>query len=566
MAVARATSDERKSSGAWWRDAVVYQIYIRSFADSGGDGIGDIAGIRSRLDYLVELGVDAIWITPWYRSPMADGGYDVADYRAIDPLFGSLDDARGLVADAHARGLRIIVDLVPNHTSSAHRWFVEALAAPRGSPARDRYLFRDGRGPGGIQPPNNWSSIFGGAAWTLAPDDGRQPRQWYLHLFDSSQPDLNWSNPEVRAEFESILRFWLDFGIDGFRIDVASFLVKQPGLPDMPPGGVAEPADAVTPSAHPFADREEVHEIYRVWRRIVEGSGHDAVLCGEIALSATRIARYLRPDELQTAFNFDFALRPWDAAGLRGSIDATLASHAAVGAPATWVIGNHDLPRPAFKYGRPAGGRSWVAWDRVAPSDQELGLVRARAAALLTLALPGGAYVYQGEELGLPEVLDLPAEARQDPTFRRSGGADPGRDGCRVPMPWSGDRPPYGFGPDGTRPWLPQPESWARLSVEAESADPGSTLGLYRAALRLRRTHPGFRGDSFRWLSSPAGTFLFARGAGLVCAVNLSVGAMPLPADATVLLASAPVRDGALDPGTAAWLEIPARQTRREPA
>ena len=535
----------------------MYQVYIRSFADSNGDGIGDIAGIRSRLDYLVDLGVDAVWIAPWYRSPMADGGYDVADYRDIDPLFGTLDDASGLILDAHRRGLRVIVDLVPNHTSSAHRWFVDALAAPRGSAERGRYIFRDGRGSAGTEPPNNWLSTFGGAAWTLAPDDGTEPRQWYLHLFDSAQPDLNWDNPEVRAEFESILRFWLDFGVDGFRIDVASLLAKEDGLPDIPAAGIEPPTDGDEPSAHPFVDREGVHDTYRGWRQIVDESGRDAIFCGEIALPAPRIARYLRPDELHTAFNFDFALRRWDADGLRASIDATLASHAAVGAPPTWVLGNHDLPRPVFKYGRTDDVRPWNAWERAAPADQARGLARARAAALLYLALPGGAYIYQGDELGLPEILDLPAEARQDPTFRRSGGADVGRDGCRVPMPWSGDRPPYGFGPAGTRPWLPQPSTWTGLSVAAETRDPGSTLALYRAALRLRRTHPGFAGDAFRWLPGPAGTFEFARSGRLRCAVNLSTVAMPLPADASVLLDSAPVRGGLLAPDSAVWFEMP---------
>jgi alpha-glucosidase len=550
-----AGGSEHPSTAAWWRNAVVYQVYIRSFADSNGDGSGDIAGIRSRLDYLAELGVDAVWITPWYRSPMADGGYDVADYRDIDPLFGRLDDARDLILDAHGRGIRVIVDLVPNHTSSAHRWFVEALGTPRGSAARSRYIFRDGRGPGGTEPPNNWRSIFGGAAWTPAPDDGAVPRQWYLHLFDSSQPDLNWDNPEVRAEFESILRFWLDFGVDGFRIDVAQLLEKDPALPDIPPDRLDSPAGSDEPSDHPFVDREGVHDVYRRWRQIVAGSGRDVIFCGEIALPAPRIARYLRPDELHTAFNFDFALRRWDAAELRASIDATLGSHAAVGAPATWVLGNHDLPRPTYKYGRTDDVRPWNAWERVAPVDPARGLARARAAALMYLALPGGAYIYQGDELGLPEILDLPAEARQDPTFRRTGGADIGRDGCRVPIPWSGDRPPYGFGPEGSRPWLPQPAAWAGFSVEAETADPGSTLSLYRAALRLRRTHPGFAGDAFRWLPGPADTFEFARGGRLRCAVNLSDADMPLPGDAVVLLASGPIHGELLPPDTAVWFE-----------
>lgn len=545
------------SAASWWRGAVVYQIYIRSFADANGDGIGDIAGIRSRLSYLRELGVDAIWITPWYPSPMADGGYDVADYRAIDPLFGTLEDARALIADAHAQGLRVIIDIVPNHTSSEHPWFREALAAPRESAARVRYLFRDGRGSGGTEPPNNWSSIFGGIAWTPAPDDGVEPGQWYLHLFDSSQPDLNWENAEVRAEFESVLEFWLDFGVDGFRIDVASFLMKASGLPDLPAAAIADPVGASEPSSHPYADLEGVHEIYRGWRRIVERHGRDAVLCGEIDLTVDRIARYLSPDELHTAFNFDFVLRPWDADEFRASIDETLASHSAVGAPATWVLGNHDLPRPVFRYGRARDGGPWSALERRVSSDQALGLARARAAALLYLALPGSAYIYQGDELGLPEVLDLPPEVRRDPTFRSSGGADPGRDGCRVPIPWEGAAPPFGFGPPASRPWLPQPAGWSGLTVDAETRDSNSMLALYRAALLIRRTHPGFAGDKFRWLPGPSGTLVFARGDGLHCAVNLSGAAMPLPENCSVLLATFRIRGGALAPDSAAWFEMP---------
>jgi alpha-glucosidase len=553
----------------WWRTAVVYQIYIRSFADANGDGIGDIAGVRSRLWYLSELGVDAIWINPWYPSPMVDGGYDVADYRSIDPLFGSLDDARGLIADAHAAGLRVMIDVVPNHSSAEHPWFREAWSAARGSAARRRYLFRDGRGPGGDEPPNNWRDIFGGSAWAMAPDDGLEPRQWYLHLFDESQPDFNWDDPEVRADFEETLRFWLALGVDGFRIDVASFLLKAPGLPDIPGAPAATSAasfsSAWDPTLHPYENQPGLHEIYRRWRAIANRADREAAFCGEIHLPLAEIAAYLRPDELQTAFNFDFALRPWDAGALRRSIDATLATHAAVGAPATWVIGNHDLPRPAYRYGRDgSSGRPWNGWERLEPSDGSTGLARARAMALAYLALPGSAYVYQGDELGLPEVLDLPAQVREDPTFARSGGADVGRDGGRIPLPWEGQAPPYGFGPPGSRPWLPQPADWSETSVAAESADSGSTLELYRGALRLRRSHPGFDATSFRWLPSPDETLAFGRAGGFVCAVNLSPKPMALPEGATVLLSSAPMADGSLAQDSAAWLEIPTESTMED--
>jgi alpha-glucosidase len=543
----------------WWRDAVVYQVYIRSFADSDGDGEGDIAGIRSRLPYLKDLGVDAIWITPWYPSPMVDGGYDVADYRAVDPRYGGLDDARALIEDAHGAGLRLMIDIVPNHTSAAHPWFREAIAAPRRSAARARYFFRDGHGPAGEQAPNNWRSVFGGPAWAPAPDDGRSPRQWYLHVFDESQPDLNWDNPEVRTDFETTLRFWLSLGVDGFRIDVASFLLKAPGLPDLPDRSeaIARADDQATwdAAAHPYENQPGLHMLYRRWRAIVDSAGRDVAFCGEIHLPAPGIASFLGPNELHTAFNFDFALRPWDAASLRTSIDATLATHAAVGAPPTWVIGNHDLPRPTYRYGRLRAGDRWNAWERIGPADRALGLRRARAAALLYLALPGSAYLYQGDELGLPEVLDLPPEARQDPTFRRSGGSDVGRDGTRVPIPWRGERPPFGFGPDGSRPWLPQPAAWSELSVEAESADPASTLQLYRTALLIRRSHPGLAARDFRWLASPDRTIEFGRADRFVCAVNLSSRPIPLP-PGRVLLASAPLTDDGLEPDATAWLEL----------
>lgn len=540
----------------WWRTGVVYEVYIRSFADGNGDGLGDIPGIRSRLPYLADIGLDAIWITPWYSSPMSDGGYDVADYRAIDPAFGTLADAEGLIRDAHDLGLRVMIDIVPNHTSSAHRWFREALAAAPGSAARARYLFRDGRGSEGAEPPNNWTSVFGGIAWTRVADDAGRPGQWYLHLFDASQPDLAWDNPEVRAELESILEFWLERGVDGFRIDVAHFLVKAPDLPDVRdlPEGVRP-----EPGTHPFLDRDGVHEIYRGWRRVTERHGGTAVFCGEIDLPPERTARYLRPDELHTAFNFDLTRRPWAAGPLRRSIDRTLASHGAVGAPATWVIGNHDLPRPTFRLGRAETAEELDAWTRRADADQTVGARRARAAALLTLALPGVAYVYQGDELGLPEVLYLPAEARQDPTFRRTGGVDIGRDGDRVPIPWSGSAPPYGFGPEGSEPWLPQPREWAGLSVAAEASDPGSTLSLYRAALAIRREHAAFAGEAFRWVGSPDDVLHFEREHGLRCAVNLGAVPFALPAGARVLVRSddPAAAAGPLPPDAAAWYLLP---------
>ncbi len=546
---------------AWWRRAVVYEVYIRSFADADGDGNGDIAGIRSRLPYLRDLGVDAIWITPWYPSPMADGGYDVADYLGIDPLFGTLDGALGLIDAAHATGLRVILDIVPNHTSSAHPWFVEALAADPGSPARARFVFRDGLGPDGGVPPTDRMSIFGGPAWTRVRDARGRPGQWYLHQFDPGQPDLDWRSPEVREAFEAILRTWFERGVDGFRIDVASGLVKDhegqgliaPRPPDPATGAWVSDDD-------PLMNQPGVHDIYRAWRRIADAQDPPRILLGEVhAPSTAAVASYLRADELHGAFNFEFLRCPWEASRLRAVIDETVATHAVVGAAPTWVLSNHDEIRHLTRYGRASTGIGDRRVQERMPSDLALGTRRARAAALLLLALPGSAYLYQGEELGLPEVSDLPEVALRDPTWERSGHAMRGRDGCRVPIPWSGTGVPFGFGPPGTDPWLPQPGTWAALSVEAESADPASMLSLYRAALAIRRRHPGLAGETVRWLPAPGGALVCERGEGFACAVNLSASRLRLPAGAKVLLRSdADAAEGAdLPPDAAAWLEVP---------
>jgi alpha-glucosidase len=539
----------------WWRHAVVYQVYIRSFADSDGDGIGDINGIRGRLPYLRDLEIDAIWITPWYPSPMADGGYDVADYRAIDPLFGSLDDADSLLRDAHALGLRVLIDLVPNHTSERHPWFQAALRDGPGSAARGRYHFVEGRGPNGDEPPNNWPSVFGGPAWARVTEPDGRPGQWYLHVFAPEQPDLDWSNPEVTAEFESILAFWLDRGVDGFRIDVAHALVKEDGLPDLAPEHAA--GGQVPPGQHPHWDRPEVHLIHRAWRRVVDRYDGDRILIGEVGVhDQPRLTEYLRPDELHAAFNFPYMGAPWDAAALRNVIDETLDAHRSVGATPTWVLSNHDATRQVTRLGRRVSGTRRRELDDAQPSDLALGTRRARAAILLTLALPGCAYLYQGEELGLPEVEDLPEELLQDPIWERSGRLVRGRDGCRVPIPWAGDAPPFDFGPAGLTPWLPQPAAWRDLTAAAEGRDPGSMLSLYRAALRLRREHPDFAGDTCDWLSSPVGTLLFARTEGIRCAVNLSDAPMRLPANRRQLLASVTLDGDELPSNAAAWFEL----------
>ncbi|MFG1806410.1 glycoside hydrolase family 13 protein [Streptomyces sp. NPDC049040] len=549
-----ADTPQPEADENWWRGAVIYQVYPRSFADSNGDGTGDLAGVRSRLPYLAELGVNALWFCPWYPSPMADGGYDVADYRDVEPVFGTLAEAEKLISEALALGIRTIIDVVPNHISAAHPWFREALAAGAGSAARERFWFRPGRGEHGELPPNNWPSQFGGPAWTRTTDPDGTPGDWFLNLFDSEQPDLNWNHPDVRAEHEDILRFWFDRGAGGVRIDSAAMVSKDPELPDLP--DPAAGADAVL-AAHPYVDRDELHDIYRGWRRIADSYPGARILVGEVWLpDAERFARYLRPDEMHTAFNFDFLSCPWEADRLRTSIDVTLTAHAPVSAPATWVLCNHDVTRTVTRYGRADTGFDFATKAFGIPTDLELGTRRARAAALLTLALPGSVYLYQGEELGLPEVEDIPLGKLQDPMYLRSADTNPGRDGCRVPLPWGGSASPFGFSPAGgaAEPWLPQPADWASRTAEVQAADPDSMLSLYRAALRLRRGEPGLGDGTFAWLESAPGVLAFRRSPGFVCLVNLADSAAELPEGTDVLLASGPLADGRLPADTAVWL------------
>ncbi|MDX6451851.1 MAG: alpha-glucosidase [Gaiellaceae bacterium] len=536
----------------WWRDAVVYQVYVRSFADSNGDGIGDLAGVLSRLPYLKDLGVDALWFNPWYPSPLADSGYDISDYRSIDPVFGTLAEAENLIAEARGLGIRTIVDIVPNHVSDQHPWFQEALASPAGSAPRDRFWFRPGTGPDGELPPNGWQSIFGGSAWTRSHDASGAPGDWYLHLFAPEQPDLNWTHPDVWAEHEDVIRFWFDRGVAGVRIDSAALLVKDPAL--------SEDTEETGPGEHPFMDRDPLHEIYRRWRAIADSYAEPRVLVGEVWLpDAERFARYLRPDELHTAFNFDFLACPWEPGPMRTSIDSSLAAHAPVGAPATWVLSNHDVTRPVTRYGRDDTSFAFESKREGTPTDLARGTRRARAAALLAMALPGSMYVYQGEELGLPEVEDIPAERRQDPMWLRSGGVDPGRDGCRVPLPWAGQRPPFAFSAEGAgRPWLDLPDNWAPLTVEAQSASTTSMLNLYRSGLHLRRDIAALgsrdQRDDLRWLPSSDSVLAFARGEDFICLVNFGPDPVDLPDGARVLLASSELEGGAVPYDSTVWL------------
>jgi alpha-glucosidase len=549
-------ADQQIATGVpWWRGAVTYQLYIRSFADGNGDGLGDLAGIRSRLGYLAGLGVDAIWVNPWYPSPQADGGYDVADYRDIHPPFGSLDDAVALIEDAHRLGLRVLLDIVPNHTSDEHPWFVAALAAGPGSPQRARYIFRPGRGEDGSLPPNDWRAVFGGPAWDRVSEPDGSPGEWYLHLFDPKQPDLDWTNPQVREEFCDILRFWFDRGADGFRIDVAHGLVKQDGLPDLGTDTehVLAPPDRTD---HPHWDRPEVHDIYRQWRALADSYHPPRVFVAEAwVASPERLAAYLRPDELHTAFDFDFLRAPWSAPDLRRAAEASLEAHESVGAPVMWTLSNHDITRHVSRLGRAhIGGPVELFRKRSGPVDVELGRRRARALLLLELALPGGVYLYQGEELGLEEVQDLPEELLQDPTWERSGHTERGRDGCRVPLPWTTSGPSLGFGT--AAPWLPQPQAWSQLSVEAQEGERDSMLTLYRSALELRRSLPALGAGSrldVRWLELGDDVVAFSREPGFTLVLNVGGDPVQLP-PGEVLLASGPLTDGRLPADAAAWL------------
>ncbi|MBJ7905743.1 glycoside hydrolase family 13 protein [Streptomyces sp. DSM 110735] len=527
----------------WWRDAVIYQVYVRSFLDSTGDGVGDLAGVRAGLPYLKKLGVDGVWLSPFYPSPQHDHGYDVANYRDVDPLFGDLAEFDLLMADARRLGLKILLDIVPNHCSSEHPWFRAALAAAAGSEERARFHFAEGRGPDGAEPPNNWHAMFGGPAWTRT-DDG----QWYLHMFTPEQPDWNWRHPEIPAEFEEVLRFWLDRGVDGFRIDVAAGLYKHPELPDSDdPEADARTRDSVNPLAW---NQPEVHDVWRRWRAVCEEytarDGRERLLVGEVSVPTAREhAAYVRPDELHQAFFFDLLGAPWDADAFRKVISEAMRDIAGTGSTLTWVLNNHDQVRTVTRYGEPA------------PGGSGLGAARARAAALLMLALPGAAYIYQGEELGLPEVVDLPDDVLTDPVFHRTGSRARVRDGCRVPLPWSGQASPFGFttGVEGVRTWLPQPDYFAEYATERALADTRSFWHLYRDGLQLRASLPqlGDGDGTLRWLDTEPGVLAFTRGDGLVCAVNFSTAPTTAPVPGTPLLASGPCPAGELPGSTAAW-------------
>ncbi|MEU2960248.1 glycoside hydrolase family 13 protein [Streptomyces albidoflavus] len=544
------------NDAGWWRQAVIYQVYPRSFADADGDGLGDLPGVTSCLPHLADLGVDAVWLSPFYPSELADGGYDVADYRNVDPRLGTLDDFDAMVTEADRLGLRIMVDIVPNHSSDQHLWFQEALAAGRGSAARERYVFREGRGEGGGLPPTDWPSSFGGPAWTRVADG-----QWYLHLYAPEQPDFNWDHPEVREDFHRTLRFWSDRGVSGFRIDVAHGLAKDLAEPlrDLGADLSYQPGDLPEDGSHPLWDRDAVHEIYRGWRQVFDEYTPPRFAVAEAWVRPSRRTAYASPHGLGQAFNFDFLGARLNASQLRATIDGALADAREAGATSTWVLSNHDVVRHPTRYALPdhftkQDVAAWLLTDGQDPRpDMDLGLRKARAATLLMLALPGSAYLYQGEELGLPEVTGLAREELRDPIWVRSGGTVKGRDGCRVPLPWTHDGAHYGFGTG--EPWLPQPAGWGSYAADLQRGDADSVLELYRAALRLRRDL--VVDEELTWAGSASqtesGLLHFTRTGGWHAVSNLSYQSAALP-EGEVLLSSGPPADGQLPPWTTVWL------------
>ena len=545
----------------WWRDAVTYQIYPRSFADSNGDGIGDIEGIRSRLPYLKKLGIDAIWISPWYPSPQHDHGYDVSDYMDIEPDYGTLLDADLLISQAHDLGIKLIIDVVPNHTSNEHKWFKQALASKPGSPERNRYIFRDGKGVNGELPPNNWKAVFGGCAWERLIEADGTAGQWYLHLFAIEQPDLNWENPEVTSHLEDVLKFWLDRGVDGFRIDVAHGMFKEAGLPDVR----TDPETTMLGTEHkPFWDQEGVHDIYRSWRAIFDSYPGDRMAVAEAWVSpASRIARYVRHDELQNSFNFEMLTTLWQADQIRAKIDNSIEALAEVGAPTSWVFNNHDVVRSLDRLDLGLTNHGDTTFSRQGdPSKLNIarGTLRARSAALMMLALPGGAYLYQGEELAVPEVRDIPEDRLTDPRWKMSGYTDRGRDGCRVPIPWTSN-PVGAFGfssNDSLRPnqaWLPQSDWWGKYSVDSQDGVDGSTLSMYRQALAIRKQEMGLGDGPMEWIQAGQEIVAFKRPGDFACYINFGP-AFELPSKSTILIASALISGQTLPTDTAVWVRL----------
>ncbi|KAI9638540.1 glycoside hydrolase superfamily [Dioszegia hungarica] len=551
----------------WWRQACVYQIYPRSFYDANGDGIGDLKGITAKVPYLAELGVDAVWLSPFYPSALKDGGYDVADYRDVDPRIGTLADFDEMMSAFKANGIKIIVDIVPNHSSDEHVWFQEALKSPKGSNARSRYIFRDGLGPDHSLPPTDWQSNFGGPAWEPVGDG-----QFYLHIFDTSQPDFNWEHPEVRADFLKTLRFWADRGVSGYRVDVAHGLAKDLEFPmshkDQHALHLEKLHDGKANKIHPLWDRDEVLNIYKEWRKVFDEYDPPLTAVAEAWVASDRKRLYASSEGLGQSFAFDMLMCPFKRDDFKDKIDRSLADVRESGSSTTWVFSNHDVIRHATRYGLPqeiAPGddtellhyypKFLLSGGKDPACDLALGLRRARAATLMMLALPGSAYIYQGEELGLPEVPDIPAASRQDPTFYRTSGREIGRDGCRVPLPWLASAPNFGFGPaDGKDAHLPQPAWMGDYAVDAEEQRQGSTLGMYRKALKLRRELQ--TKEDMEWIVNEKEVLHFKREGGWEVIMNFEGEGVDVPEGAEVLVCSGAEglgEGGEVPKNTAVW-------------
>lgn len=541
----------------WWRNAAVYQVYLRSYKDSDGDGNGDLNGLRMELRHIAELGCDALWLNPIYLSPQRDHGYDIADYRSIDPMYGTLDDFDCLVAEAHELGLRVIMDVVPNHCSDQHPWFQQALASNDGGPERSRFIIERGEGQTGAQVPNGWQSVFGGSAWRPIRSDST-PTYWYLHTFDAAQPDFNWRNPEVREEFESILTWWFDRGVDGFRIDVAHGLVKAHPLPR----ASSMRTEQLLAEDQGLWNQPEVHDIYRQWRRIACDYPEEKYLVGEVWVADPKqFSRYVADDELHQAFAFDLLVQPWIAHRLKAAIDKAIAQNSRANGPA-WTLNNHDVHRAVTRYGQEQYDQAPQPDDMLAsarhtgPVDVVLGTRRARAAFALLAALPGTLYLYQGEELGLSEHLDLAPEQRQDPIWIRSKGEQLGRDGCRIPLPWSPHTPTLGFSdcPNAAA-WLPQPENYGQLTRDAQQTEPDSMLTLYKRLLCLRKE----LSDSVsyvEWIDTDDPQLLAFDNGAFICLTNTSDDDLTVPVDMIdrVLISTQEADDRTIPANSTLWV------------
>jgi alpha-glucosidase len=551
----------------WWRQAIIYQIYPRSFKDSNGDGIGDLKGVTSKIDYLSSLNIDAVWLSPFYPSALADGGYDIDDYRDVDPKLGTLDDFDEMLSKLHDVGIRVFVDIVPNHSSNRHQWFIEAINSEPGSAARNRYIFRDGKGANGELPPTDWPSHFAPSAWTHESAQGGKHNQWYCHLFAPEQPDFNWDNREIEDDFLTTLKFWADRGVDGFRIDVAHALKKDLSEPLK---NQARYPDLVNrkPEDNILFDRDEVHEIYKEWRKLFNQYDPPRVAVAESYVPADRLALYASPEELGQAFNFELLDANFNAYEFKNVVDRAFLQAKSIGSSTTWCLNNHDQMRPATKFGLlPTVDR--IRWKnsagKTSPLDRELGIRSAVAASMFIMALPGCTYIYQGEELGLHEVIGIPEDQIQDPQYLRNHKVDVGRDGCRVPLPWTSTGSSFGFGTGSSH--LPQPDWFADYSVENESGIETSPLSIFRKALALRKSL--IAPEEMTWHETGDASVLhFSRPNGWHCITNFGRGHFDLTGKGEVIHSSAPLAEPGiylvhgvettgndLPPATTVWLQ-----------